>query len=93
MNLHPDRHAPMHVRQFYIEQNIRSFQELLPAALRLGVGLMIENLPGDYNNAAQLGKLLDRLPELALHLDIGHADLAYSRDVLRPMWDEETSSR
>jgi sugar phosphate isomerase/epimerase len=75
MNVHPDRHAPMHDRRFCIEQNIRSFQELLPDAHRLGVGLMIENLPGNYNNASQLGELLDPLPELGLHLDIGHANL------------------
>jgi sugar phosphate isomerase/epimerase len=36
---------------------------------------MIENLPGDYNSAPQLGELLDRVPELGLHLDIGHANL------------------
>jgi sugar phosphate isomerase/epimerase len=75
MNLHPDRHAPMHDRRFFIEQNIRSFRELMPDARRLGVGLMIENLPGDYNTAAQLGELLDPLPDLGLHLDIGHANL------------------
>jgi len=75
MNLHPDRHAPMHDRGFFIEQNIRTFQELMPDARRLGVGLMIENLPGDYNTAPQLGELLDPLPELGLHLDIGHANL------------------
>jgi len=75
MNLHPDRHAPMHDRRFYIQQNIRTIQELLPDARRLGVGLMIENLPGEYNSAAQLGDLLDPVPELGLHLDIGHANL------------------
>jgi sugar phosphate isomerase/epimerase len=75
MNVHPDRYAPMHDRRFYIGQNIRSLQELLPDARRLAVGLMIENLPGDYNNAAQLGELLNQLPELGLHLDIGHANL------------------
>lgn len=75
MNLHADRNIPMHSRQFFIEQNIRTIQELLPDARRLGVGLMIENLPGDYNNPAQLGELLDPLPELGLHLDIGHANL------------------
>ncbi len=36
---------------------------------------MIENLPGDYNSAPQLGELLDEMPELGLHLDIGHANL------------------
>ena len=68
-----DRTGPHHA--FGIEQNIRTFQELLPDARRLGVGIMIENLPGDYNSAQQLGELLDPLPELGLHLDIGHANL------------------
>jgi sugar phosphate isomerase/epimerase len=75
MNVHPDRHTPMHDRSFYIEQNRRSFEDLIPDTQRLGVGLMIENLPGDYNSAPQLGELLDALPELGLHLDIGHANL------------------
>jgi len=75
MNLHPDRYAPMHDRHFFIEQNLRTFRELLPDARRLGLGLMIENLPGDYNTASQLGEILDPLPEIGLHLDIGHANL------------------
>ncbi len=75
MNLHADRHAPMHDRRFFIERNIQTIRDLLPDARRLGVGLMIENLPGDYNSAPQLGELLDPLPELGLHLDIGHANL------------------
>lgn len=75
MNMHPDRHTPWHPRSFYIEQNLRTFHELLPEAQRCGVGLMIENLPGDYNSAPQLGELLDAMPELGLHLDIGHANL------------------
>jgi len=75
MNVHPDRHAPMHGRDFYIKQNLRSFEELLVEARRLGMGVMIENLPGDYNSAPQLGELLDPIPELGLHLDIGHANL------------------
>ncbi len=75
MNIHPDRHAPMHDRSFYIERNIVSLRELIDYGAERGVGLMIENLPGDYNSAPQLGELLDPLPELGLHLDIGHANL------------------
>jgi len=75
MNVHPDRYTPMHDRRFYIERNRLSLGELMDDTHRLGVGLMIENLPGDYNNAPQLGELLDPLPELGLHLDIGHANL------------------
>jgi sugar phosphate isomerase/epimerase len=75
MNVHPDRHAPMHDRRFFIQRNLQSLRDLEADARRLGVGLMIENLPGEFNNAAQLGELLDPLPELGLHLDIGHANL------------------
>ncbi|MBV9407026.1 MAG: sugar phosphate isomerase/epimerase, partial [Acidobacteriaceae bacterium] len=75
MNLHPDRHTPWHPRQFYIERNLDTIRELLDHANERGVGLMIENLPGDYNSAAQLGELLGPVPELGLHLDIGHANL------------------
>jgi sugar phosphate isomerase/epimerase len=75
MNLHPDRHAPMHDRRFFIERNLETLRELMPYAESHGVGLMLENLPGDFNTAAQLGELLDPLPGLGLHLDIGHANL------------------
>ena len=75
MNLHPDRFAPMHDRGFIIERNIQSLLELLPVARDWNVGLMIENLPGHFNTVTQLGQLLDRLPELGLHLDIGHCNL------------------
>lgn len=78
MNIHPDRHTPWHSRRFYIEQNLQSIRELLPDVRRTGVGIMIENLPGEYNSAQQLGELLDRIPELGLHLDIGHANLQVS---------------
>lgn len=75
MNLHPDRHAPFHSRPFVIEQNIKSLRELLPVARDCGVGLMVENVPGEFNSRLQLGELLDPLPELGLHLDIGHCNL------------------
>jgi sugar phosphate isomerase/epimerase len=75
MNIHPDRTAPMHNRAFVIERNLQSLQELLPLARDKGVGLMIENLPGSFNSVRQLSELLDPLPDLGLHLDIGHANL------------------
>jgi sugar phosphate isomerase/epimerase len=75
MNVHPDRPVPMHPRAFSIQRNLQSLQELLPHAERCGVGLMIENLPGAYNTAAQLGEFFGPMPELGLHLDLGHANL------------------
>jgi sugar phosphate isomerase/epimerase len=75
MNIHPDRHTPFHERSFYIGRNIETLNELIEHGRPQGVGIMIENLPGDFNSAPQLGELLDPIPELGLHLDIGHANL------------------
>ena len=75
MNIHPDRHTPMHPRSFYINRNIDTLGVLIEYGKARGIGIMIENLPGDYNSAYQLGELLQPLPDLGLHLDIGHANL------------------
>ena len=81
VNLHPDRHTPLHPRSFYIGKNLESLRELLDYAGERGVGLMIENLPGDFNNPAQLGELLNPLPDLGLLLDVGHANLLVHENV------------
>jgi len=75
MNIHPSSEPPMHPRSFAIERNIQSLQELVPLARERGVGLMVENLPGHFNTVRQLSPLLEAVPELGLHLDIGHANL------------------
>jgi sugar phosphate isomerase/epimerase len=75
MNLHPDRHAPFHPRHYVIEQNLKSIRELIPFARECGIGLMIENVPGEFNSRAQLADILDAEPNVGLHLDIGHCNL------------------
>ncbi|MDB6034191.1 MAG: Xylose isomerase domain protein barrel [Verrucomicrobiales bacterium] len=75
MNIHPAGYAPMHSREFVIESNLKSLRELLQSARDNGIGLMIENTPENFNSVSQLGELLDPLPDLGLHLDIGHCNL------------------
>src|SRR6266404_3545740 len=74
MNVHPGV-SPMHDRAFTVERNLESLRELLIYGKQKAVGIMIENLPDRFNTAQQLSELLDPLPELGLHLDIGHANL------------------
>lgn len=75
MNFHPDRYAPFQDRAFFVERNLQSLRELLEYGRGSGVSLMMENVPGDFNSAGQLAELLDPIPKLGLHLDIGHANL------------------
>lgn len=75
VNIHPDRSVLMLERKYIIERNIRTINELLPVAREWNVGVMVENIPGHFNTAEQLGELLDPFPEVGLHLDIGHCNL------------------
>ena len=76
MNVHPDGHAPFVDEDTVYARNVAAFDELVTFARGTGVGIMVENVPGRFNNAQQLGRLLDAVPELGLHLDIGHCNLA-----------------
>ena len=80
MNIHPAAYAPMHDRTYVIDQNLKSLRELQDCCAESGVGLMVENLPGDFNTVDQLCELLDRIPSLGLHLDIGHCNLRVSEN-------------
>src|SRR5438105_2442513 len=75
MNIHPSSDSPMHTNSFAVQMNIQTLNDLMPVAHERGVGLMVENLPGHFNTVRQLAPLLEALPELGLHLDIGHANL------------------
>lgn len=80
MNIHPNRYAPFHPREFSVQKNLESLRELQETSDTTGVGLMVENLPGDWNTAEQLADLLDPMPELGLHLDIGHSNIRVERN-------------
>jgi len=80
MNLHPDRNVPMHERAFWVERNLVSLHEMHEMSVKTGVGLMLENLPAAYNTVKELADLLDPIPSLGLHLDIGHANLHVERN-------------
>lgn len=75
MNLHPGRKPPLHDWKFTVQQNLQSLRELMPAAADWGVGLMVENIPGEFNSVEELSELLDPMPTLGLHLDLGHSNL------------------
>ncbi len=80
MNVHPGV-SPMHGRGSTVERNLESLSELLEYGKDAGVGVMVENIPGSFNTVEQLSELLDPLPALGLHLDIGHANLMTPRNI------------
>lgn len=75
MNVHPDGHAPFTDERTIVHRNIAALRELVEFGRPLGVGVMLENVPGRFNSVAQLAPIFEAAPEAALHLDIGHCNL------------------
>ncbi|MEO7700271.1 MAG: sugar phosphate isomerase/epimerase family protein [Opitutus sp.] len=80
MNVHPDGHAPFIEERSVVLRNISSLREVVEFAQPLGVGVMLENVPGRFNSVLQLTPIFDAVPQLGLHLDIGHSNLGVERN-------------
>ena len=80
LNVHPHI-PPVHDRALAIALNLESLGELLKYGRGAGVGVMVENTPGAFNTVEEIGELLEPLPDLGLHLDIGHANLMVARNM------------
>lgn len=80
MNVHPDGHAPFMEEPVIVRRNIEALTELVAFAQPLGVGIMLENVPGRFNSVTQLVPIFAGVPELGLHLDIGHSNLSVAQN-------------
>lgn len=80
MNVHPDGHAPFIDEPTIVRRNIESLSELIEFARPLGLGVMLENVPGRFNSVTQLAPIFAGVPELGLHLDIGHCNLSVAQN-------------
>ncbi|PTX99096.1 sugar phosphate isomerase/epimerase [Opitutus sp. ER46] len=76
MNIHPDGHAPFIEEGTIVRRNIESLAEVAAFTEPLGLGIMLENVPGRFNSVTQLAPIFAGVPGLGLHLDIGHSNLS-----------------
>lgn len=88
VNVHPDQRAPsVYSRDWVIDRNVESLALLNEAASRRGIGLMLENIPGPFNQVPVLGQVFAAVPSLGLHLDVGHANLGVPANVTGTLLD------
>jgi sugar phosphate isomerase/epimerase len=85
MNVHPDGHAPFFDDTTIVLRNINSLREVAEFAQPLGLGIMLENVPGRFNTALQLAPIFEAVPSLGLHLDLGHSNLGVEHSTAREL--------
>lgn len=74
MNLHPHTNAPLHDEEWMRDQNIAALTRLAAVGADCGIRIMIENTP-HFSRVMELRPILDAVPEIGFHLDVGHANL------------------
>jgi len=75
VNVHPYTNVPLHETRWIREMNIAAFGRLLAKAKESGLRFMVENMPPDFNAPRDLSTVFSAVPDLAFHLDVGHANL------------------
>lgn len=80
MNVHPQASAPLHGREWIIMQNIDALARLVTIAEKLEMKVIMENTH-HMSRAIDIKQILDAVPEVGFHLDVGHAhlDTPYNR--------------
>jgi len=74
MNIHPHTTVPLHDEDWMRSQNIAMLTRLAAIAGRLKMSIMLENTP-HFSRVMQMRPILEAVPEVGFHLDVGHANL------------------
>ena len=87
MNVHPDRGRSLSHGDWILERNAEALEALDAKARERGIQVIVENIPGMFGRVDVLRRLLDSVPTLGFHLDVGHANLGVPRNVTPELLD------
>jgi sugar phosphate isomerase/epimerase len=75
MNVHLDGGFSLSREDDTISYNIEVLEKLSDRAKKCGLQIIVEHFRGPFSKVKGLKKVLDALPEVGFHLDVGHANL------------------
>ena len=79
VNVHPDGRIPLHSRDQVLARNAEVIGNLSDDASARGIRLMVENDDRTLATVEDLRVVLDTVPDVGFHLDIGHANLGLAK--------------
>lgn len=74
MNIHPCYFCPPAMRNDLVSLNIEALKPIAEMAASYGLTLVIENYKAPFDRVSIFKKILEAVPGLKLHLDIGHTN-------------------
>lgn len=81
MNIHPCYYCPPAMKGDLIRLNIQALIPLAEMAGSLGLTLVLENFKAPFDSVYACARILEEVPGLQIHLDVGHANLGKDNGV------------
>jgi sugar phosphate isomerase/epimerase len=75
MNIHPCYSAPPRMKRDLLHHNIEALKPIVQMAANHGLTVVLENFKHPFDKVSSFKTLLDQVPGLAIHLDIGHTNM------------------
>jgi sugar phosphate isomerase/epimerase len=75
MNIHPCYYCPPAMKEDLVHLNIEALKPLAEMANSHGLTLILENFKAPFDSVSTYSRMLEEVPGLQIHLDIGHANL------------------
>jgi sugar phosphate isomerase/epimerase len=75
MNIHPCYFCPPAMKEDLVRLNVEALKPLAKMAHSHGLTLILENFRAPFDSVSTYSRLLEDVPGLQIHLDIGHANL------------------
>lgn len=74
MNIHPCYYSPPAMRSDIVAYNILALKPIVQMATTYGLTVVIENFTAPFDRASTFKLMLESVPGLKLHLDVGHTN-------------------
>ena len=79
VTVHPDPGKGAMESQATISLNALSFKIISDEAVKRGIAIVVENVPGVFSSVEPLRSVLNSVPGVGFHFDIGHAFVGRNR--------------
>ena len=79
VTVHPDQGVGPVESKVAASLNALSFKVICDEAAKIGLSMVMENVPGPFSGVEPLKAVLKAVPALSFHLDVGHAFIGRNR--------------
>lgn len=88
VNIHPFYNAPMLSEEEKIKANIDFLKQVRRICQSQGITLMLENYITPFDNPEIFARILNEIPDLKIHLDIGHCNINQKEDIATAFFEK-----